>query len=145
MRLILFDDFQLGLAKGDRVIPVAKALKDVIKYSPQQLMESVITNFSQFGPRFQEIADKSAGVPLASVRLRAPLPRPTKIICAVTNYREFGQTAEVPMDAFLKSPESVIGHGDTVELPPMREPSVFQHEAEFGGRHRQESHQRQPG
>ncbi len=131
MKLILFNDFQLGVMKGDRVVAVGEAVKDMVHCTPQELMEGVITNFSKLRLRFQKIVDNSEGVPITSVRIRAPLPRPKKIICAVRNYREFGQVAPMPMDAFIKSSEAVIGNGDTVELPPVREVTIFHHEAEL--------------
>jgi 2-keto-4-pentenoate hydratase/2-oxohepta-3-ene-1,7-dioic acid hydratase in catechol pathway len=70
------------------------------------------------------------GVALDSVRLRAPVPKPSKLICAAVNYLEFGQREPAVLDAFLKSPSAVIGSGDTCELPPAQA-SVFHHEPEL--------------
>ncbi|GAB2657693.1 fumarylacetoacetate hydrolase family protein [Nocardia goodfellowii] len=60
--------------------------------------------------------------PLATAALRAPLPRPGKIVAAPVNYldhkvemREQKTIAEYGV--FLKANTSVIGPGDTVELP----------------------------
>ena len=69
-------------------------------------------------------------MPLGSVRLRAPVPKPPKLICAAVNYLEFGQREPAVLDAFLKSPTAVIGSGDTCELPPAPA-SVFHHEPEL--------------
>lgn len=60
------------------------------------------------------------------------MPRPGKIVCMAGNYMESGTIpAPYDVDAFLKSPESVIGDGDVVVLPDAPA-SVFQHEAELG-------------
>ena len=132
MKLVLFGDFQLGVMKGDRIVDVGSAATDIKHCSPQQLMEGVIASFDKLKPLFQKIVDKSDGVPADSVRIRAPLPRPTKIICARGNYGEFGQKeAPSELDAFLKSPEAVIGNGDIIDLPPDLEVKEFQHEAEL--------------
>jgi 2-keto-4-pentenoate hydratase/2-oxohepta-3-ene-1,7-dioic acid hydratase in catechol pathway len=63
-----------------------------------------------------------AATPLSAVRLRAPLSRPGKIVAAPVNYldhklemREQKTIAEYGV--FLKANTSVIGPGDTVELP----------------------------
>ena len=107
MKLVLFNDFQLGVMKGDRIVDVGNAATGIVHCSPQQLMEGVISNFDKLKPQLQQIVDQSDGVPADSVRIRAPLPRPTKIICARGNYGEFGRKeAPSALDAFLKSPES---------------------------------------
>jgi len=61
------------------------------------------------------------GVPLAQVTLKAPIPRPGKIICIGQNYREHVRetNATVPETPviFAKYGNAVIGHGEPVVLP----------------------------
>src|SRR5262249_58453983 len=71
-------------------------------------------------------------VPLDIVRLRPPLPRPGKILCCIGNYWEHAQREARPLNMFLKNPDAVIGHGDTIVLPEFTDPYVFQHESELG-------------
>ena len=73
---------------------------------------------------------RASGVPLSSVRLRQPVPRPRKVLACLGNYKEFTERARAPQDMFMQSPESVIGLGDTVTLPP-HDAAVYQHEAEL--------------
>jgi acylpyruvate hydrolase len=59
--------------------------------------------------------------PLDRVRLRAPVPRPPKIICTGTNYEDYRQIiglakSPVPL-IFLKAPSCVVGPGDPVQIP----------------------------
>jgi 2-keto-4-pentenoate hydratase/2-oxohepta-3-ene-1,7-dioic acid hydratase in catechol pathway len=60
--------------------------------------------------------------PVEAARLRAPIPRPGKIVCVGRNYaehaREFG--GEVPAQPifFLKSNNTICGPGEPVMLPP---------------------------
>ena len=59
--------------------------------------------------------------PLDRVRLRAPLPRPPKIICTGVNYEDYRQViglakSPVPL-IFLKAPSCVVGPGDPVQIP----------------------------
>ena len=53
-----------------------------------------------------------------------------QLICAALNYLEFGQRQPAILDAFLKSPTAIIGHGDTCVLPPAPA-SIFHHEPEL--------------
>lgn len=131
MKLVLFNEYRLGLLMGDQVVDVSAAVEGVMAHSPQEMMEAVIRDWSDFGPRIKAEAVDKEGVPVEQVRLRPPLPRPGKILCAAVNYLEFGQRRPADLDAFLKSPEAVIGPGGTVVLPPA-EASIFHHEAELG-------------
>lgn len=133
MKLVFFDDFKLGLVKDDRVVDLTEAVRDVNQPTPQDLLNGVIAGFQRtYRARFEELAQRAQGVPLSQVRLRSPLPRPGKIVAMAANYLENGALKEPrPINAFLKSPESIIGLGDTVVLPPAQAP-VFHHEAELG-------------
>ncbi len=59
--------------------------------------------------------------PLARVRLRAPVPRPGKIVCTGTNYEDYRQVIGLPKSPvpliFLKAPSCVVGPGDPVRIP----------------------------
>jgi 2-keto-4-pentenoate hydratase/2-oxohepta-3-ene-1,7-dioic acid hydratase in catechol pathway len=130
MKLALYDDYQLGVINGDRIVNAMSAVEGMSFRRPQDMMEEVIINWSEMRPRIESAVNGQAGAPLDSVRLRAPVPRPPKLICAAVNYLEFGQREPAVLDAFLKSPTAVIGNGDTCELPPAPA-SVFHHEPEL--------------
>jgi 2-keto-4-pentenoate hydratase/2-oxohepta-3-ene-1,7-dioic acid hydratase in catechol pathway len=71
-------------------------------------------------------------VPLSSVRIRPPLPRPNNIDCMAVNYMENGTLSEKPpINAFHKSPNAVIGDGETMLLPDVPA-TIFEGEAELG-------------
>ncbi len=59
--------------------------------------------------------------PLDRVRLRAPVPRPPKIICTGTNYEDYRQVIGIPKSPvpliFLKAPSCVVGPDDPVRIP----------------------------
>ena len=130
MRLVFFDDFKLGVLNGDRVVDASQVVAGIRHDSPQDLLSRLIGSFDQYRARLDQAAKSSAGVPVASVRLRSPLPKPL-IVCMAVNYMEYGtRTEPPPINAFLKSSNSVIGPGDTVVLPP-DEANIFEHEAEL--------------
>ena len=130
MKLALYDDYQLGVINGDRVVNAMPAVEGMSFRRPQDLIEEVIINWDEMRPRIESAVEGQDGVPLGSVRFRPPVPKPPKLICAAVNYLEFGQREPAVLDAFLKSPTAVIGSGDTCELPPAPA-SVFHHEPEL--------------
>lgn len=129
MKLALFNDFTPGVVVGDQIVDVSDAVGEIAKLPPEQRMPRIIEDFGRLRPALEQAA-RGSGVPVASVRLRAPLPRPSKIFCCIGNYKEGLDTPIRPLDMFLKSPDAVIGSGDTVELPPA-EANIFHHEAEL--------------
>ena len=130
MKLALYDDYQLGVINGDRIANAMSAVEGMSFRRPQDMMEEVIINWDEMRARIEAAVEGQEGVALGSVRLRAPVPKPPKLICAAVNYLEFGQREAAVLDAFLKSPTAVIGNGDTCELPPAPA-SVFHHEPEL--------------
>jgi len=118
MQLVLFNEYRLGVIQDNRVVDAMAALEGRQFRRPQDLIEEVITNWDALRPKIAAATRGKAGQPLDSVRLRPPVPKPSKLICAAVNYLEFGQREPAVLDAFLKSPTAVIGSGDTCELPP---------------------------
>ena len=136
MKLVLYQDppeapVKLGLLKDDTVIDISAAVGHLQGDSPQRLMAGIIDGFDDLRPELERLAHSGPAVPVATVRLRAPLPRPSKILCCIGNYWEHMQREPRPLNMFLKSPESIIGPGDTVVLPDFQA-EVFHHEAELG-------------
>jgi 2-keto-4-pentenoate hydratase/2-oxohepta-3-ene-1,7-dioic acid hydratase in catechol pathway len=99
--------------------------------SPQRTMEGLIDRFEELRPRLEQLASDSRARPLEEVRLRSPLPRPSKVMCCIANYWEHAQREARPLNMFLKNPDAVIGPGDTVRLPEYTVPWMFMHEAEL--------------
>ena len=130
MKLVLFDDYRLGVIRDNRVVDAMGALEGQTFRRPQDMIEEVIINWDELKAEIESAIAGKEGVPLQSVRLRPPVPKPTKLICAAVNYLEFGQREPAVLDAFLKSPTAIIGSGDTCELPPAPV-TVFHHEPEL--------------
>jgi 2-keto-4-pentenoate hydratase/2-oxohepta-3-ene-1,7-dioic acid hydratase in catechol pathway len=130
MKLVLYNDYQLGVILDNRVVDVMDVFAGLRFRRPQEMMEELITNWEDVKPKIDEAVRGKEGVPLNRVRLRAPLPRPSKLICAAVNYLEFGQREPAVLDAFLKSPSAIIGSEDTCELPPAPA-TIFHHEPEL--------------
>jgi 2-keto-4-pentenoate hydratase/2-oxohepta-3-ene-1,7-dioic acid hydratase in catechol pathway len=131
MRLAFFDDFTLGVVKGDAVVDVSAVVKDLPRLGPQDVIRGVIERWTELRPRLEAAAAQGTGVALDRVKIRPPLPKPANIVCMAVNYMEDGTRSEpAPINAFLKSPSAVIGHGDTMVLPDVPA-TIFEGEAEM--------------
>ena len=131
MKLAFFDDFKLGVIGDGTVVDVSDAVSGISHTSPQDLINRVIENFDDFRGALQQAADSGSGVPLEHVRLRPPLPKPGNVVAMAVNYMEDGTRDEpAPINAFHKSPNAVIGPGDTMILPDVPA-TIFEGEAEM--------------
>jgi 2-keto-4-pentenoate hydratase/2-oxohepta-3-ene-1,7-dioic acid hydratase in catechol pathway len=131
MKLAFFDDYKLGVVTGDKVVDVSDVVKDIPRMGPQDVIRGVIEKFDQLKGKLADAAAKGQGKPVSQVKFRAPLPRPENIICMAVNYMEDGTLPEpAPINAFMKSPSSIIGDGDTMVLPDMAA-TIFEGEAEL--------------
>lgn len=130
MKLVLFNEYRLGVIQDNRVVDAMAALEGLQFRRPQDLIEEVIIRWETLKPQIEAAIRGKEGIALDGVRLRPPVPKPPKLICAAVNYLEFGQREPAVLDAFLKSPTAVIGNGDTCELPPAQA-TVFHHEPEL--------------
>ena len=130
MKILYFDDFKLGVLKGDAVVDVSQAVRDVPHTGPHNLISGLIERFADYRGALEQAAARGTGVPLSQVRIRPPLPKPYNIDCMAVNYMEDGTRAEpAPINAFHKSPSAVIGNGDTMVLPDVPA-TIFEGEGE---------------
>jgi len=134
MKLVLFETSEqaeptAGLLTERGIVSLTSTVER--GYTPQLTMQSLIDGFDRLRPALERLERDGAAMPLDTVRLRAPLPRPGKILCCIANYWEHAQREARPLNMFLKNPEAVVGPGDTIMLPEFTEPWIFMHEAEL--------------
>src|SRR6185369_4495864 len=110
---------RLGVLKGDNsVVDVTALVQDIPHVGPGDLINGLIERFSSYRQKLEQAVAQGQGVPLASVRIRPPLPKPVTIDCMAVNYMEDGTRSEpAPINAFHKAPSAIIGNGDTMVLP----------------------------
>jgi 2-keto-4-pentenoate hydratase/2-oxohepta-3-ene-1,7-dioic acid hydratase in catechol pathway len=131
MKILYFDDFRLGVLKGDAVVDVSKVVKGIPHTGPHDLISGLIERFADYRKKLDKAVAGARGIPLKKVKIRPPLPKPNNIDCMAVNYMEDGTRAEpAPINAFHKSPSGVIGDGDTMVLPDVPA-SIFEGEAEI--------------
>ncbi|MDQ3738334.1 MAG: fumarylacetoacetate hydrolase family protein [Actinomycetota bacterium] len=140
MRLSLFDDHRLGVWGSEgTIVDITDLLAEHVR--PADRMNALIERWDELVPTVAEAAG-TVGVALGAVTLRAPQPRPTKIVGAPANHaghqtemiRQGGfDAAPATIEkyaGFLKAPSSIIGPDAAIVLPyPDRR---VDHEAELG-------------
>ena len=130
MKLLYFDNYKLGVLKGDAVVDVSSVVEDIPHIGPHDLISGLIERFAQYRARLEETAARGKAVPVRDVKIRPPLPRPGNLDCMALNYKEASTRSEpAPINAFLKSPNGIIGHEDSMVLPDVPA-TVFEGEAE---------------
>jgi len=130
MKLAFFDNYRLGVVKGNSIVDVSSIVRDIPHTGPGDLISGLIGRFADYQARLQDAAN-AQGVPLAGVTLRPPLPKPGNIVCMAVNYMENGTLAKpAPINAFHKAPTAIIGPGDTMVLPDVPA-TIFEGEAEL--------------
>lgn len=131
MKLCYFNDYRLGVIKGDTVVDVTDAVKDIPHIDTRDLIIGLIARWDSHKAKVEKAAADGKGVPLKDVRLRPPVPKPGNIVCMAVNYMEDGTLKEKPqINAFHKAASAVIGEGDTMVLPDVPA-SIFEGEAEL--------------
>lgn len=128
MRLVLTADDRIGVMRDGGVVDVSSVFDDIRYRTAADRMPRVLEVFQDRRSQIEEAA--ASGEPQQVSGLQAPVPRPPKLIAAFGNYREGTDRERQTQDLFLESPDSVIGPGGTVVLPP-HEATIFHHEAEL--------------
>lgn len=131
MKLCYFNDFRLGVIKGDAVVDITDVVKDIPHIDSRDLIIGLIARWDSYKAKVEKAANDGTGMPLKGVRLRPPVPKPGNIVCMAVNYMEDGTLKEKPqINAFHKAASAVIGDGDTMVLPDVPA-SIFEGEAEL--------------
>ena len=130
MKLCYFNDFRLGVIKGETVVDITDAVRDIPHIDNRDLIVGLIARWDAYKSKVEKAVD-GQGLALKSVRLRPPVPRPGNIVCMAVNYMEDGTLPQKPqINAFHKAATAVIGNGDTMVLPDVPA-TIFEGEAEL--------------
>ncbi len=121
MRLATFDDGRVGVVRGDEIVDVTDLVDPAPGHGGRSVMRTLIGRWETVRATITDLDGRTA-VPLSSVRLRAPVPDPTKIVAAPVNYvdhmNEMSETAHVSsLGVFLKAPSSLLDPGGVIRLP----------------------------
>jgi 2-keto-4-pentenoate hydratase/2-oxohepta-3-ene-1,7-dioic acid hydratase in catechol pathway len=131
MKLAFFDEYKLGVVTDGGIVDVSAVVRDIPHTNPGNLISGLIENFAAWRGKLDAAVSAGKPMPLASVKLRAPLPKPGNIACMAVNYMEDGtRSAPAPLNGFHKAPSSIIGPNETMILPDVPA-TIFEGEAEI--------------
>jgi 2-keto-4-pentenoate hydratase/2-oxohepta-3-ene-1,7-dioic acid hydratase in catechol pathway len=140
MKLLRFNDDRIGVLKSaDTCVDVSEVISHRKERGPQRVMEELIENFAFYRGAIDQIVARSAELPLAEVKLLAPIPRPSKCLAAFVNYVDSPERKpeNLPNEFFHKAPE-LLGPGGAIDLQDIPAVKEFNPEAELAfviGRH----------
>ncbi len=133
MKILRFNNDQIGILKdGTSVVDVSETIQHGTEKGANRAMEEFIERFGSNQKEIEQAAAHGKAIPLNSVKLLAPIPRPSKCLAAFVNYldRPGAQPGNVPIEFFYKSPE-LLGPEGTIIIPDIPPVTVFQPEAEL--------------
>jgi acylpyruvate hydrolase len=133
MKLVTFTNGsgeRLGALQGENIVDLNQA---------DSRIPADILAFLEAGDSASQLAQAAVNsatqtIPLSSVKLLAPIPRPGKILCIGLNYSDHAAESGQPVPkfpvVFAKYTNTVISHGDEIVLP--RVSKEVDYEAELG-------------
>jgi 2-keto-4-pentenoate hydratase/2-oxohepta-3-ene-1,7-dioic acid hydratase in catechol pathway len=144
MKICHYNRNEAGVVEGDKVYPIGEALVKANYVRDRYTMLGVVTALANEAGAMEiaRNAVKSAKpLPLASVKLLAPITNPPSLWAAAANYRAHQAEMKIKMGSvdraelskdelmaefFLKPTSSIIGPGDTVILPKISKDVDFE-------------------
>ncbi|HEY2229615.1 MAG TPA: fumarylacetoacetate hydrolase family protein [Xanthobacteraceae bacterium] len=146
MKLCRYDEDRLGVVIGDKIHDVTAAQTEIRAGARYDMKgDAVIAVLPAWRKRIEEMAAKAPGIPLAQIKLIAPVARPSKTMAAPTNYgkhiEEMQARKDIPDSAkrpspkigqagiFLKSNSAVVGPSEGIPLRFLDR--LNEHEAEL--------------
>lgn len=88
MRICRFNDNQLGVVSGGLIHEVTAIQKQIRADAPYAMNgDPVVKALPEYRDRLQVEAAKVPGVSVGSVKLLAPVARPSKVMAAPSNYK----------------------------------------------------------
>ena len=127
MKILRFNNDQIGILKdGTSVVDVSETIQHGTEKGAHRAMEEFIERFGSNQKEIEQAAAHGKAIPLNSVKLLAPIPRPSKCLAAFVNYldRPGAQPGNVPIEFFYKSPE-LLGPEGTITIPDIPPVTVF--------------------
>jgi 2-keto-4-pentenoate hydratase/2-oxohepta-3-ene-1,7-dioic acid hydratase in catechol pathway len=135
VKIALFNEFQLGVVKDDRIHDIGALLFGTEHPHPCPMVEFV-RHYNKYREQVEQGLSGTVSYALSEVRLRQPVSRPGKIVAAPVNYLSHKKEMNVHNTArglgfFLKANTSLIGPGDPIMLPKIKEGRRIDHELEL--------------
>lgn len=144
MKLVSFDDYQIGVLRDDGIVDITAVLPEVPGPLKPYRMNLLIEEWESLNPKITQMAGNDVALPADAVHLIAPVPAPRKVYAAPANYHAhraemaagaggaeaaIGQHHSGEFGMFLKSPSSLCGPKDKILRP--YDDRLIHHESEL--------------
>jgi 2-keto-4-pentenoate hydratase/2-oxohepta-3-ene-1,7-dioic acid hydratase in catechol pathway len=131
MKICRFDDDRLGVVKGDEVLDVTPALEVIpAQRWPIARGDPLVANLDRVVERIRTLEASAPRRKVADVKLRSPVPNPTKIVNAPINYQAHIDEAKADpklgggrklnhitdWGLFLKATSALVGPAEGIRL-----------------------------
>ena len=80
-----------GILADQGVVDISSAVAGFGQLAPHEVMPRIIDRFDDLRSELDGLVGRVMREPLSTVRLRAPIPRPGKILCCIGNHWEHAQ------------------------------------------------------
>ncbi len=144
MKLVTFNEQRLGVVTPGGVVDITNLSGVESGFWPPIGMVQLISRFEELQPAIRQAIEARKPLPMASVRLEAPLQWPNKVVAFPANYHDHIEEMKQGTGSgviskfkasgqgfFLKSNSSLSGPSDDIILPPLEGREVH-HECELG-------------
>src|SRR3989440_11234354 len=119
MKILYFNDFRLGVLKGDNsVVDVTAVVQDIPHVGPGDLINGLIERFSSYRQKLEQAVAQGHGGPLATVRIRPPLPKPSNTYCMTVDFLyDSTSSRPAPVNTLGKRPPVIIVNREPDGIP----------------------------
>ena len=90
MKILYFNDWRLGVLKGNDVVDVTTVVQNVPHTGPGNLIIGVIERWADLRGNIEKAVAAGKGLPYTQVKIRPPLPKPVNVDCMAVDYMENG-------------------------------------------------------
>lgn len=130
MKIARLSNGGFGVVEGARLVDVSPLVDRMDRTDHCDRVVDIILHFEHFKSEYEKARPSLQSFNLAEVGLDPPIKQPSKVVAMGSNYLEGTKGPPLPIWAFMKSPDSIIGPGSTIRLPQV-EARVFHHETEL--------------
>jgi 2-keto-4-pentenoate hydratase/2-oxohepta-3-ene-1,7-dioic acid hydratase in catechol pathway len=143
MKIARFNGDRIGVVDGDRIVDVSAVCGIEPGEWPPVGIARAIASFAELRPAIEAAVKNAAGVPLASVKLEAPVTWPRNLLALPNNFADHsqemsgrsyavaGNLAADKAGFFMKAPSSIVGPSDAILLPDVGDDREIHFECEL--------------
>jgi hypothetical protein len=117
MKICRYDDNQLGVIRGDKILNVSQALVVLPSLDwPYPHGDQLISNLDAINKVIKDISDTAPSKPIEAVKLLSPVANPMNIVGAPINYQKHIDESNVDDGIVSQRPITNIWDWDVLKI-----------------------------